>query len=93
MKKRIASNCVEVSRHGDLTTIVTHRSRCVRNIENRILTITDAVAHPDLVLGVTGLVWTLSKLKLATPRAVTVDVAASFLVGLGVFWFVTRSYG
>jgi hypothetical protein len=51
------------------------------------------IAQLSLVLGVTGLVWTLSKLRLATPRAMTVDVAASFLVGLGVFWFVTRSYG
>ena len=46
----------------------------------------------SLVLGVSLLVWLLSKVRLATPRAITVDVAASFLVGLGLFWFVARSY-
>jgi hypothetical protein len=50
------------------------------------------IGQLTLVLGVTGLVLLVSKLKLATPRAVTVDVASSFLVGLGVFWFVTRSF-
>jgi hypothetical protein len=50
------------------------------------------IGQLTLVLGVTALVLLVSKLKLATPRAVTVDVASSFLVGLGVYWFVTRSY-
>jgi hypothetical protein len=45
-----------------------------------------------LVLGVTGLVLGLRRLRLALPRPITVDVASSFLVGLGVYWFVTRSY-
>jgi hypothetical protein len=30
--------------------------------------------------------------KLTLPRAVVVDVASTFLVALGVFWFVSRSY-
>lgn len=46
----------------------------------------------SLVLAVTGLVMGLRRLRLAAPRPITVDLAASFLVGLGVFWFVTRSY-
>lgn len=50
------------------------------------------IGQLTLVLGVTGSVLMLSKLKLATPRAITVDVASAFLMGLGVFWFVTRSY-
>jgi hypothetical protein len=50
------------------------------------------IGQLTLVVGVTGLVLLVSKLKLATPRAITVDVSSSFLVGLGVFWFVTRSY-
>jgi hypothetical protein len=33
------------------------------------------------------------RLRLALPRRLVVDVASSFLVGLGIFWFVTRSYG
>jgi hypothetical protein len=50
------------------------------------------IGQLTLVLGVTALVLLVSKLKLATPRAITVDVTSSFLVGLGVYWFVTRSY-
>jgi len=46
----------------------------------------------SLVLGVTGLVMALRRFKLAAPRPITVDVASSFLVALGVYWFVTRSY-
>jgi hypothetical protein len=46
----------------------------------------------SLVLGVTALVLLLGRLKLALPRPITVDVASSFLVAIGVFWFVTRSY-
>jgi hypothetical protein len=34
----------------------------------------------------------LRKLRLALPRPIVVDVASAFLVGLGVFWFVSRSY-
>lgn len=45
-----------------------------------------------LVLSVTGLVLSLRRLKLTLPRPITVDVASSVLVGLGVYWFVTRSY-
>ena len=45
-----------------------------------------------LVLGATAVVAVLVKLKVALPRPLVVDVASSFLVGLGVFWFVSRSY-
>jgi hypothetical protein len=34
----------------------------------------------------------LARYKLALPRPLVVDVASSFLIGLGVFWFVSRSY-
>jgi hypothetical protein len=51
------------------------------------------IAQLTLVLGVTGLAMLLVKVKLTVPRPLVVDVASSFLVGLGVFWFVTRSYG
>jgi hypothetical protein len=30
--------------------------------------------------------------KLALPRPMVVDLTSTYLVGLGVFWFVTRSY-
>jgi hypothetical protein len=31
-------------------------------------------------------------MKWTLPRPVVVDVAATFLVGIGMFWFITRSY-
>jgi len=46
-----------------------------------------------LVVGATLLVASLARYKLALPRPMVVDVASAFLVGLGVFWFVSRSYG
>jgi HupE / UreJ protein len=45
-----------------------------------------------LVVGAIVLVRILAKYKLALPRPLVVDVASAFLVGLGVFWFVSRSY-
>ncbi|HXC07419.1 MAG TPA: HupE/UreJ family protein [Steroidobacteraceae bacterium] len=45
-----------------------------------------------LVAGATLAVAMLVKHKLALPRPLVVDVASSFLVALGVFWFVSRSY-
>jgi hypothetical protein len=45
-----------------------------------------------LVIGATMLVVALRKLHLALPRPIVVDVASTFLVALGVFWFVSRSY-
>jgi hypothetical protein len=45
-----------------------------------------------LVAGATLLVVLLAKYKLVFPRPLVVDVASAFLVGLGVFWFVSRSY-
>ena len=45
-----------------------------------------------LVAGATLLVGLLAKSNMTLPRPLVVDVASSFLVGLGVFWFVSRSY-
>ena len=45
-----------------------------------------------LVAGATLLVALLAKYKFTLPRPMVVDVASAFLVGLGVFWFVSRSY-
>ncbi len=45
-----------------------------------------------LVIGATLLVVMLRKVHWALPRPIVVDVASAFLVGLGVFWFVSRSY-
>ena len=45
-----------------------------------------------LVVGATVLVAILARTKFALPRPLVVDVASCYLVGLGVFWFVSRSY-
>jgi hypothetical protein len=45
-----------------------------------------------LVVGATLVVAGLARYRLTLPRPIVVDVASTFLVGLGVFWFVSRSY-
>jgi hypothetical protein len=45
-----------------------------------------------VVLAITGLVILARRLRIATPRAITVDTLASGLVMLGLFWFVSRSF-
>jgi hypothetical protein len=45
-----------------------------------------------LVVGATLLVGIMAKYKFSLPRPLVVDVASSFLVALGVYWFVSRSY-
>src|SRR5882757_2710525 len=50
------------------------------------------VGQLALVAGATMLVVGLRKIRLALPRPIVVDVASTFLVALGVFWFVSRSY-
>jgi hypothetical protein len=50
------------------------------------------VGQLALVVGATLLVLGLKRVQLALPRPIVVDVASAFLVGLGVFWFVSRSY-
>jgi len=50
------------------------------------------VGQLTLVLAATSLVLLLRRFKLLLPRPIVVDVAAAFLVGLGVFWFVSRSF-
>ena len=46
-----------------------------------------------LVLSVTMLALLLVRMKLAPPRAIVVELASACLVGLGTFWFVSRSFG
>ncbi|MDB6104378.1 MAG: HupE/UreJ family protein [Gammaproteobacteria bacterium] len=50
------------------------------------------IGQLTLVIAATLLVVLLRKLRLALPRPIVVDVASAFLVGLGVFWYVSRSY-
>jgi HupE / UreJ protein len=50
------------------------------------------VGQLALVVGVTLLVVALRRLKLVLPRPIVVDVASAFLIGIGVFWFVSRTF-
>ena len=45
-----------------------------------------------LVAGAMLLVGILARSRMTLPRALVVDVASTFLVALGIFWFVSRSY-
>ena len=51
------------------------------------------VGQLTLVLGVTLLAAGLVRLHLAPPRAIVVELASACLVGLGTFWFISRSFG
>jgi len=46
----------------------------------------------SLVLALTLAVFGLSKLKLTLPRAIVVDLVSAGLVGIGMFWFIGRSF-
>ncbi|HWM67827.1 MAG TPA: HupE/UreJ family protein [Steroidobacteraceae bacterium] len=50
------------------------------------------IGQLTLVIAATLLVVLLRKRRLELPRPIVVDVASAFLVGLGVFWYVSRSY-
>lgn len=50
------------------------------------------MAQLTVVLAATALVMALRRARLATPRAITVDVLASWLVAIGTFWFIGRSF-
>jgi hypothetical protein len=50
------------------------------------------IGQLTLVAGATALVAILAKAKLTLPRPIVVDAASAFLVALGIFWFVSRSY-
>jgi hypothetical protein len=50
------------------------------------------IGQVTLVLTILGLTALLVRARLALPRPIVVDLASTYLVGLGVFWFLTRSY-
>lgn len=50
------------------------------------------VGQLTLVLVLSGAVWILHRLRLTLPRPIVVDVCASALVGVGMFWFIGRSF-
>jgi hypothetical protein len=50
------------------------------------------IGQVTLVLSVLGVTALLMRFKAALPRPIVVDLASTYLVGLGVYWFVTRSF-
>jgi hypothetical protein len=50
------------------------------------------IGQLTLVLGVSALVYGLSKIKWTVPRPIFVDVASALLVAEGLFWYVSRSF-
>jgi hypothetical protein len=50
------------------------------------------IGQLSLVLAAMGLVAVLVRARLALPRPIVVDTLSAGLVGLGVYWFIARSY-
>jgi hypothetical protein len=49
------------------------------------------IGQVTVVLGALGIAWLLVRARLAIPRPLFTDIAAAFLVGEGLCWFVQRS--
>jgi hypothetical protein len=49
------------------------------------------IGQITVVLGALGVAWLLVRVRLAMPRPLFTDIAAAFLVGEGLCWFVQRS--
>lgn len=50
------------------------------------------IGQLSVVLALLGLVALLHKVKLARPRPIVIDTVASGLVGIGLYWFIGRSF-
>jgi hypothetical protein len=50
------------------------------------------VGQLAVVLAVTGVVFLARRIRLATPRPITVDLLGSALIAEGVAWFISRSF-
>jgi len=50
------------------------------------------IGQLSIVALLTSAVFVLGKLKLTLPRPIVVDVTAACLVGVGMYWFVSRSF-
>lgn len=50
------------------------------------------IGQLSLVIGLTLIVMALRRAKLTLPRPIVVDVCASALVGVGMYWFIQRSF-
>jgi hypothetical protein len=50
------------------------------------------IGQLTLVCALLTAVWLLSRLRLTLPRPIVVDVASACVAGIGLYWFVSRSY-
>jgi hypothetical protein len=50
------------------------------------------IGQLTLVCALLTAVWLLSRAKLTLPRPIVVDVASACVAGIGIYWFVSRSY-
>ena len=50
------------------------------------------IGQLSIVVLITFVVFVFSKLKLTLPRPIVVDATAAFLVAVGMYWFVSRSF-
>jgi hypothetical protein len=50
------------------------------------------IGQLTLVCALLTAVWVLSRLRLTLPRPIVVDVASACVAGVGLYWFVSRSY-
>jgi hypothetical protein len=50
------------------------------------------IGQLTLVCALVAVVWLLSRVKLTLPRPIVVDVASACVAGIGLYWFVSRSY-
>lgn len=49
------------------------------------------IGQVTVVLGALAVVWAMTRLRLSAPRPLFTDVAAAFLVGEGLYWFLGRT--
>jgi hypothetical protein len=49
------------------------------------------IGQVTVVLGALAVVWAMTRLRLGVPRPLFTDVAAAFLVGEGLYWFLGRT--
>jgi hypothetical protein len=51
------------------------------------------VGQVTVVMGAILIAYLLVKMRLGLPRPIVTDVAAAFLVGEGLYWFLGRTVG
>jgi len=50
------------------------------------------IGQLTLVLGLSGVIYALGRMRLTLPRPIVVDTVASALIAVGTYWFISRSF-